>query len=164
MEEREQKLAAFVGWAPGEKITMLKSEYLDGRVVKWSLPAIHGRPGPDAPLLKRLLLPQGELAQIYDSDEGIRYLAAVETRLGGDRGRHYHKVKEEWIYVLQGKVTVIVQDIQTDARASATLETGDLLFIPAGIAHLMRTIEPGQAIEFSKTRFNAADTFPFAMG
>jgi hypothetical protein len=51
---------------------MAETEYLAGRVVKWSLPVISGRPGPDAPTLKRLLLPQGELAQVHDSEEGIR--------------------------------------------------------------------------------------------
>jgi len=142
---------------------MTETDYLAGKVVKRSLPVISGRPGPDAPALKRLMLPQGELAQIYDSEEGLRYLAVMETRVGSDRGNHYHKVKEEWIYVLQGKVLVDVQDIQTHARASALLGKGDLLFIQTGIAHLLRTVEPGQAIEFSKARFDAADTFPFTL-
>jgi quercetin dioxygenase-like cupin family protein len=142
---------------------MTPSEYLAGKVVKWSLPVISGRPGPDAPALKRLMLPQGELAQVHDSDEGIRYLAVIETRLGSDRGNHYHKIKEEWIYVLRGKLLVVFQDIQTNERASAPLETGDLLFIQTGIAHLLRTNESGQAIEFSRALFNAADIFPFAL-
>ncbi|MCX6922950.1 MAG: cupin domain-containing protein, partial [Verrucomicrobia bacterium] len=128
---------------------MAESEYLAGKVLKWTLPVISGRPGPDAPLLKRLFLPQGELAQVYDADEGIRYLAVVETLAGGARGNHYHKVKEEWIYLLHGEVQVLVEDVQTKARASVSLRTGDLVLIPTGIAHLMRTVEPGQAIEFS---------------
>ncbi len=142
---------------------MNPSEYLAGNVRKWSLPVISGRPGPDAPALKRLMLAQGELAQVHDSDEGIRYLAVMEIRVGSDRGNHYHKVKEEWIYVLQGKLVVVCQDIQTSERASAPLERGDLLFIQTGIAHLLRILESGQAIEFSSARFNAADSFPFAL-
>lgn len=143
---------------------MAESEYLAGKVVKWTLPVISGRPGPGAPALKRLFLPQGELAQIHDSDEGIRYLAVIETRIGGDRGNHYHKVKEEGIYVLQGELLVLVADVQTNARASVSLRTGDLLLIQTGIAHLLRPVAPGQAIEFSRVRFNAADTFPFSLG
>jgi oxalate decarboxylase/phosphoglucose isomerase-like protein (cupin superfamily) len=73
-------------------------------------------------------------------------------------------VKEEWIYLLQGEVLVLVEDVQTKARASVSLRTGDLLFVPAGIAHLMQTVEPGQAIEFSPVRFNPADLFPFPLG
>ena len=143
---------------------MAETDYLAGKVVKWSLPLISGRPGPEAPALKRLLLPQGELAQIHDSDEGIRYLAVLETRAGGVRGNHYHKVKVEWVYVTQGKLLVRVQDIQTNERASVPLQTGDMLLIQTGIAHMLQTIELGQAIEFSETRFNAADIFPFHLG
>jgi len=143
---------------------MAQSEYLAGKVVKWSLPLISGRPGPDAPALKRLLLPQGELAQIHDSEEGIRYLAVLETRAGSVRGNHYHKAKVEWVYVTQGKLLVQVLDIQTNERASVPLQTGDMLVIQTSVAHLLQTIEPGQAIEFSQTRFNAADIFPCPLG
>ena len=143
---------------------MDKSEYLAGNVVKWPLPVISGRPGPDAPRLKRLLLPQGELAQVHDSDDGIRYMAVIETLLGSVRGNHYHKVKEEWIYVMQGELLLLVEDIQTKERASVPLQTGDLVMIHTGLAHVLRTIKPGQAIEFSPTRFNPADIFPYPLG
>lgn len=143
---------------------MAESEFLAGKVVKWSLPVISGRPGLDAPRLKRLLLPQGELAQVHDSDEGIRYLAVIEVRMGSVRGNHYHKVKEEWIYVMQGELSLLVEDMQTKERASVPLQTGDLVMIQIGIAHVLRTVKPGQAIEFSPTRFNPADIFPFSLG
>ena len=142
---------------------MAESAYLTGQVVKWSLPRITGRPGPDAPALKRLLLPQGELAQVHDSDEGIRYLAVIETRVGGVRGNHYHKIKRERIYMLQGELLVTVEDRQTRARASVPLQTGDLLLIPAGIAHALQAVGPGQAIEFAQSRFDAADSFPYPL-
>jgi len=142
---------------------MKPSEYLAGNVLKWSLPVVSGRPGPDAPALKRLMLPQGELAQIHDSDDGIRYLAFIEVRVGSDRGNHYHKVKEEWVYVMQGKVLVVVQDIETSARASVPLEKGELLFIQTGIAHVLRPVESGQALEFSRARFDATDIYPFPL-
>ncbi len=142
---------------------MKPSEYLAGNVLKWSLLVVSGRPGPDAPALKRLMLPQGELAQIHDSDDGIRYLAFIEVRVGSDRGNHYHKVKEEWVYVMQGKVLVVVQDIETNARASVPLEKGDLLFIQTRIAHVLRPVESGQALEFSQARFDATDVYPFPL-
>jgi quercetin dioxygenase-like cupin family protein len=142
---------------------MAESEYLAGNVVKSSLPVISGRPGPDAPRLKRLLLPQGELAQVHDSDDGIRYMAVIETLMGSVRGNHYHKVKEEWIYVMQGELLLLVEDIQTKERASVPLQTGDLVMIHTGIAHVLRTVKPGQAIEFSPTRFSPADIFPYPL-
>jgi len=143
---------------------MAQSEYLAGKVVKRTLPTINGRPGPDAPTLKRLLLPQGELAHVYDSDDGIRYLAAVEARMGSVRGNHYHRVKEEGIYMVQGELSVVVEDVETHDRATVPVKTGDLLLIQTGVAHQLRTVEPGQMIEFSRVRFNAADCYPFALG
>ncbi|HOX57211.1 MAG TPA: cupin domain-containing protein [Candidatus Paceibacterota bacterium] len=142
---------------------MAESEYLAGQVVKWSLPVITGRPGPDAPALKRLLLAQGELAQIHDAEEGIRYMAVIEARAGCVRGNHYHKVKQERIYMLRGKLSVVVEDIQTKARASVPMETGDLLLVKTGIAHALQTVEPGEAIEFGQVRFDPADIFPYAL-
>jgi mannose-6-phosphate isomerase-like protein (cupin superfamily) len=142
---------------------MAESKYLAGKVVKWSLPVISGRPGANAPKLKRLFLPQGELAQVYDSEDGMRYLAAIEARMGSDRGNHYHKVKEEWLYVLQGELLVLVEDVQTKERASVPLRIGDLLLIQTGIAHLLRTVEPGRALEFSRARFDPTDIFPFSL-
>jgi quercetin dioxygenase-like cupin family protein len=142
---------------------MADAEYLAGKVLKWSLPVISGRPGPEAPTLKRLLLPQGELAQVHDSDDSIRYMAVIEVRSGSARGNHYHKVKEEKIYVLQGELLVLVEDSQTRERATVPLQMGDLLLIQTGIAHLLRTVQPGQAIEFSSARFNPADIFPYSL-
>ena len=141
---------------------MAETEYLAGRVVKWSLPLISGRRALTLRRSSALFLPQGELAQVHDSEEGIRYLAVIEIRSGTVRGNHYHKIKEERIYVLQGELLVLVEDVETNARASVPLKTGDLLLIQTGIAHLLRTIEPGQAIEFSRARFNPADIFPFS--
>ncbi len=139
---------------------MAETEYLAGKVIRWSLPVISGRPGPDAPVLKRLMLAQGELAQVHDSDEPIRYMAVIELRTGCVRGNHYHKVKRERIYVLHGKLSVVAEDVPTGARVSVPLQSGDLLLIQPGVAHALQTVEPGQAIEFGQVRFDAADIFP----
>src|SRR2546430_2302575 len=132
---------------------MIESTFLNGRVIKQSLAVIQGRPASDAPRVKRLLLAQGELAQIYDADEGIRYLAFVELRIDAVRGNHYHQVKDEVIYVIQGEILLVVEDIVTKDRESFRLQTGDLAVIPVRIAHGFRTIVSGQAVERSTTRF-----------
>ncbi|HNR69838.1 MAG TPA: cupin domain-containing protein [Verrucomicrobiota bacterium] len=142
---------------------MAEVKYLAGKVVRWPLPILTGRPGPDAPTLKRLRLAQGELAQVHDSDEGIHYLATLELREGGVRGNHYHRIKRERVYVLQGRLTVVVEDIQTRERATVPLATGDLLFIEPGIAHALQTAEAGQALEFAPGRFDPADIYPYPL-
>jgi uncharacterized cupin superfamily protein len=116
---------------------------------------------PDAPALRRILLPQGELAQFYNADEGIRYIAFIELLPGQVRGNHYHKVKVELVYVVRGEVLLSVADIDSSASASVVLRTGDLAGIRVGIAHALRPMEPGQAIEFSSARFDPADIHRF---
>jgi quercetin dioxygenase-like cupin family protein len=136
---------------------------LDGRVTKRTLAVIRGRPGPDAPLLKRLLLSQGELAQFWDGEEPVRYLAYMELSKGAVRGNHYHREKREFVYVIVGEVLLHVEDPSSGRRESVTLQAGDLGMIETGIAHAYQTVAPGHAIEFSPSHFNPEDTFPHSL-
>lgn len=122
---------------------------------------IQGPPSSGTPAVKRIMLPQGELAQFYDADEPIRYLAYSELREGSVRGNHYHKAKEELIYMIQGEMLLVVEDVVSKARDSVPLRAGDVAVIQTGVAHAWRTVKAGQAIEFSKSRFDAADTHRF---
>ena len=142
---------------------MSESTFLNNRVIKRTLAVFNGRPTPDAPPLKRLLLAQGELAQVYDDAQGIRYLAFVELRNGAVRGNHYHHVKDEVLYVIQGEILLVVEDLISKERASLSLKTGDLAVIPVRIAHGFRTISAGQAIEWSTNRFDPADTCAYPL-
>ena len=136
---------------------MTESKFLAGKVRKWSLPVVEGAAGDYS--LKRLLLPQGELARIYDAEEGIRFIAFIELRAGTVRGNHFHQAKEEFVYVIQGEVTLVVEDTASKVRDFVPLRTGDLAFIPTGIAHALQTTTSGQAIEFSTARFDPADSY-----
>ncbi|HYG36056.1 MAG TPA: cupin domain-containing protein [Clostridia bacterium] len=138
---------------------MSHTSILSGKVLKQSLPMMDTVPSGGAPLLKRLLLPQGELAQFYDADQGIRYMAFVEFLRGGLRGNHYHHVKEEHLYVIRGEVMLWVEDIDSHERDSLTLKAGDLVKIPTGIAHAVQTLQSGEGIEFSPARFDAKDIY-----
>ncbi len=142
---------------------MTSQPLLMGKVHKWSLPVIEGTPTSDLPKLKRLLLPQGELAQFYDEDEGIRYIAFAQLQPGKVRGNHYHQIKNEMVYVINGEVLLALEDIGSHERATTVLKTGDLVLIPTLIAHALRPIVSGEAIEFSTARFNATDVHRFPL-
>jgi mannose-6-phosphate isomerase-like protein (cupin superfamily) len=137
--------------------TMTDSSYLSGKVVRKSLPVLRTTEGAAGLPLKRLLLPQGELAQFYDADEPVRYLAFLELRDGGVRGNHYHESKEEFIYLIQGELQLVAEDIHSRAREIVALQAGDLVVIQPGVAHALRTVKSGQAVEFSRSRFDRAD-------
>jgi quercetin dioxygenase-like cupin family protein len=136
---------------------MSESAFLNGKVRKRSLPVLQLPLATDAPSVKRLMLPQGELGQFYDADEGMRYMAYIELLPSQVRGNHYHKVKREWLYLVKGEVALHVADTSSEARASLVLRAGDLATIETGIAHALQTVERGQAIEFSTVRFDLTD-------
>jgi uncharacterized RmlC-like cupin family protein len=142
---------------------MTESSFLNGRVLKCQLATIQGRPDSNAPRLKRLMLAQGELAQIYDGEEGIRYLAYAELRPGAVRGNHYHETKEECFYVIHGEILMVVEDIASKERASFPVVSGELVLLPVRIAHAFRSLSAGQGIEWSPTRFDPADSFTYSL-
>lgn len=128
-----------------------------GRATRTTLPAVE--PGAaDLPLVKRLRLPQGDLAQLYDADEGIRYLAWLELKAGTLRGNHYHLQKREFFYLIAGRVDLVLEELATGERVEWPLAAGDLVFLEPGIVHAYRPHSDGQAVEFSPQRFVAEDT------
>jgi uncharacterized RmlC-like cupin family protein len=131
-------------------------------VIKRTLPQL--APGTtDSVLLKRLLLPQGELAQFYDGNDPIHYIAFIELKAGTQRGNHFHKQKFEWIYVLTGEFLLRAEDVETHERQSLTVRGGDLLNIRPGLAHVLDIHQSGQAIEFSPARFDQGDTYRYVV-
>ncbi len=136
--------------------------YFGGRFRKIILPAFTP-PIPATPPPKRLLLAQGELAHCYDGAEGMRYIAFLELRVGGVRSNHYHRFKQEWLYVASGKIRLWVEDMQVHQRESLEVNAGEMVIIDCGLAHAFQTAAPGYAVEFSPVRFDAADSYPFAL-
>ncbi len=132
---------------------------LGRKVFKWTLPALEPGPAGKEVILKRIMLPQGELAQFHDSDEAMRYIAAIELKAGSVRGNHYHKIKREYVYVFSGEVLLVLQDIETDTRETLEIHGGDLILIHPEIIHALQVRQGGLAIEFSPQRFDANDTY-----
>src|SRR5438874_9201479 len=144
-------------------MSMSEIKILSGKVTKMSLPLIQPPSGPAAPILKRLALPQGELAQFYDGEKGVRYVAFIELLPGSPRGNHYHKIKEEWIYLIRGELSLVLEDLASKERAAETMVAGDLVKISTGVAHTLQISESGMAIEFSEARFDPADIYRYVL-
>lgn len=138
---------------------MKPSFFLGGKVVKRALPVITPPAGAGTPVCKRLLLPQGELAHFYDGEEGFRYAAVIELRPGTLRGNHYHQQKQETVYLISGEMNLALEEVATGTRETIKLAPGDLVTIPAGVAHAMQPTAPGYAVEISPVRFQPEDTF-----
>ena len=137
--------------------------FLNRAVSKLTLPLISGRPGPEAPKLKRLALPQGELAQFWSGDQGMRYIAMMELRSGNVRGNHFHEKKCELVYIISGSVELLVEDPSTRDRHAIILQPGDLATINPGIAHALRVLSTGCGVEFSPEAFDPSDSFSYPL-
>jgi quercetin dioxygenase-like cupin family protein len=135
----------------------METTLLKGKVKIWGLPQV--QPGPNDLLLKRVMLPQGELAQFYDNDEGVRYIASIELQAGTARGNHYHKIKREYVYIISGKLRLVVQELGAAGKEEIDLQAGNLVFIQPAIVHALDVKESGLAVEFSPNRFDPADTY-----
>lgn len=144
-------------------VNISEQSFLDGKVLKRSLPTFEPPLVGDLPMTKRLLLAQGELAQFYDGEEGIRYLAAIQLVSGTVRGNHYHRRKQEWVYLIAGAVHLVVEDVETKARETLLIVTGDLAYISPGVAHTLVVQQEGMAVEFSPVRFDPADTSRYTL-
>jgi oxalate decarboxylase/phosphoglucose isomerase-like protein (cupin superfamily) len=103
------------------------------------------------------------MAQLCDGTEGFRYIATLELRSGAIRGNHYHKTKEEWLFVLAGCVSLTLKEITAGSSEKILLNAGDLTFIPPLVAHAFEVQNEGHAIEFAKQRFDPADIFKFLL-
>lgn len=148
---------------PGDVRPVSEELILGGKVRKQSLPLLGVPTGPDAPALKRLNLAQGQLAQLCPSGIGFHYLAWIELKEGPVRGNHYHHHKQEWLYLIEGEVELVIEDPGSKERAVVTLLTGDLAVIETGVAHALRTVRSGQGIEFSPASFDPDDTVPYVL-
>src|SRR5690349_15248191 len=140
---------------------MSETTLLNGRVLKRALPVVEPENAAGSPTLKRLLLPQGELAQFFDGEEPLRYLAYIELRGGSARGNHFHKGKAEWIYLLSREAMLLLEDVETKEQGILPLKVGELAFVQTGIAHAIQVLKSGQAIGFSCARFDAEDIYKY---
>lgn len=132
--------------------------HFSGRLLLFRLPVFSGPPGPEAPDLKRLSLPMGELAQLTDGRTGFHYLAVLELLAGTVRGNHVHQRKEEWFYLISGTATLHAEEPGQPGHATLPLQPGDLVRIEAGVAHGLQVTQSGCAVEFSPGAFAPADT------
>jgi uncharacterized RmlC-like cupin family protein len=112
----------------------------------------------------RIKQPAGELAQITNGGS-FQYLAYIEFNIDAPvlRGNHYHEIKEEFLYILTGKLRAVYKDIDTDDMEEITVSAGDLITIQPRCAHVYFPIEYSQAIEFSASLYDPQDTLKYVL-
>lgn len=104
------------------------------------------------------------MAQLV-SGESFRYLAYLEFvhQPHVVRGNHYHRVKDEHLYVLVGRLRCLCQDVASGERAVYEVAAGDLMRIQPGCAHVLVPLEYTQALEFAPQPYDPADAYPYSL-
>ncbi|NJC72348.1 hypothetical protein HC031_21890 [Planosporangium thailandense] len=107
----------------------------------------------------RVVSSAGELAQIVNG-VAYRFLAYVEFRPDAPRlrGNHFHERKTEIMYLIQGRLLALYEDVDTGERSSVELTAGDLVTIEPRCAHVYRVLEHAHAVELSTTEYDPDDT------
>ncbi len=65
--------------------------------------------------------------------------------------------------MVDGRLTLFLEDLETAESASMELGPGDLVFIPPGIAHALKVARSGSALEFAPDPMDPADTYRHAL-
>jgi mannose-6-phosphate isomerase-like protein (cupin superfamily) len=126
---------------------------------------VYPRP-PESPVTTggRIFTPGGELTQILNGID-VRFVAYVEFagNLGSPRGNHYHRRRREWLYIVRGRLQAHYEDVESRESMELVLETGDLVCVEPGCAHVYFPLEYTQAIECSSIDFDPQDTRPHVL-
>jgi len=138
----------------------IKTFFPKGKVKIQSLPIIVPPSAKPKKGPKRILLEKGELAEIYNSPQPIRHIAYVEFLKGRARGGHYHH-RQGFFYIIRGEMELEMVDVTTGAREKTKIKEGDFISFSPKIAHIIKPIKSGHAIEFSISHFKPEDTIKY---
>ena len=84
---------------------------------------------------------RGAISDIVD-DAVILHVGIISSKKGTIRGNHYHIKQTQHNYILSGKSKLITWQVKGQKNVTQNILTeGDLVFIPAGVAHRMEFLE-----------------------
>ena len=88
---------------------------------------------------------EDERGSIYDllDKEEIHHIGMITSKKGSVRGNHYHKDARQITYILSGKMELTLKDMkEKNAKPQKMImEEGDVVDIPAMIAHSLKALE-----------------------
>ena len=108
---------------------------------------------------KRWTEKKGEFVQISYMQE-IWHLACFELNKGFTRGSHFHKIKDEFFYVVKGRLRAVFLDMDTSLREEHILERGDKLRVEPRCAHIFYGLEDSLVVEYSSQKYDKEDGYP----
>ncbi len=77
---------------------------------------------------------------------------------GSKLSNHFHLVKDETFYVLQGQLVMYYFNLIDASKLKKTLNVGDVVDIPKGTPHKLEALEDSIIVEFS-THHEDSDSY-----
>ncbi len=101
---------------------------------------------------------KGEFVQVSYKQE-IWHLAFFELKKGFFRGSHYHEKKEEFFYIINGRIRAIFFDIDTGEKEEHILEKGERINVLPRCGHIFIGLEDTCVIEYSPQVYDKEDAY-----
>ncbi|HOJ72229.1 MAG TPA: cupin domain-containing protein [Syntrophorhabdaceae bacterium] len=106
---------------------------------------------------------KGEFVQVSYKQE-IWHLAYFELKKGFFRGNHYHEKKEEFFYIIEGRIKAVFLDMDTHERKEHVLEKGERIHVKTRCGHIFIGVEDSRVIEYSPQVYDKEDNFKVDLG
>ena len=103
----------------------------------------------------------GEEIWIINTDKYCGKL--LKFNKGATFSDHYHIIKDETWYVLEGKLELRYYNLANADRKTKILKKGDVVHIPPSTPHQLVALEPSTIIEVSTTH-DEADSYRIGKG
>ncbi len=82
----------------------------------------------------------------------------VTTHAGTVRGNHYHRDSHELVFIVEGEVEVVLQDVNNeDDRETVILKGGEGIEIQTFVLHTMRYLAPTVQISLLDRAFDPSN-------
>lgn len=65
----------------------------------------------------------------------------ITSKKGSVRGGHFHKETKEGIFIVEGRISVSMREVQAGKQWSFLAEKGDFFIIPTGVSHTFEMLE-----------------------
>lgn len=84
---------------------------------------------------------RGTISDILEKE--VKHIGIIFSNPGSVRGNHYHKKSTQYMYVIKGRMEMRTKDMRTENSEveTKTIEEGDIITIPAMIAHSFKAFE-----------------------
>ena len=91
---------------------------------------------------------RGEITDIMVK-ENIDYVTMITSASGSVRGNHYHKLTDQWVYILAGRLKMLTQ-MPDGPVVTTILEKGDLAKTGFMERHAMIALEDSAFMVFTR--------------